>query len=164
MRKVCNRCRVGTTFYKSVSQPCKECVKKRTASFARTINPDTGISNRKTWYHKHHTKNLARMSRYRNTLRDEILSHYGGGLIACVCCGEATREFLALDHVVPVGRGHNGKTKTGVPRSGLALFCWIKRMDFPDGFRVLCHNCNLGRSINAGVCPHVKELQRVFIS
>ena len=32
-------------------------------------------------------------------IRDEAFAHYGGSDIRCVCCGESTREFLALDHV-----------------------------------------------------------------
>lgn len=35
---------------------------------------------------------------------------------------------------------------------------WIIRNDFPDGFQVLCHNCNFakGKKGNNNMCPHEK--------
>lgn len=35
------------------------------------------------------------------------------------------------------------------------LYRSLKRRGFPkDRFRLLCANCNLGRYLNGGVCPH----------
>jgi hypothetical protein len=38
------------------------------------------------------------------------------------------------------------------------LALWLKRNNFPSGYRVLCMNCNHGRKRNGGICPH--ELHR----
>lgn len=37
------------------------------------------------------------------------------------------------------------------------LFRWIIENNFPEGFQVLCYNCNLGRAHCGGVCPHKSD-------
>ena len=32
---------------------------------------------------------------------------------------------------------------------------WIKKNNFPKGFQILCHNCNVAKGIY-GECPHEK--------
>jgi hypothetical protein len=35
---------------------------------------------------------------------------------------------------------------------------WVYKNSYPEGFRLLCHNCNF--SLGAyGYCPHNKEIQ-----
>jgi hypothetical protein len=84
----------------------------------------------------------------RKKVRLEALQAYGGEIPACICCGEATLLFLSLDHINGGGRQHRQETGGG------GFYTWLRRHDYPTGFRVLCHNCNLGRQINGGVCPH----------
>lgn len=78
----------------------------------------------------------------------EALRAYGGETPACVCCGEKELIFLALDHIN--GGGHQQRKETG----GGGFYTWLRRHNYPEGFRVLCHNCNFGRQINGGTCPH----------
>lgn len=80
--------------------------------------------------------------------RTEALRAYGGGVPACVCCGETGLLFLSLDHVN--GGGHQHRRETG----GGGFYSWLKRHNYPAGFQILCHNCNLGRQLNGGICPH----------
>ena len=39
---------------------------------------------------------------------------------------------------------------------GLDLVNWITRNDFPEGFQILCHNCNHAKGMkkNNNMCPH----------
>lgn len=67
---------------------------------------------------------------------------------SCVCCGEAVLGFLSLDHVN--GGGYRQRKEMG----GGGFYTWLRRNGYPSGFRVLCHNCNLGRQLNGGICPH----------
>lgn len=83
-------------------------------------------------------------------IRDESLAHYGG---RCACCGEARREFLAIDHVEGGGNKHRRENNL---KSGVAFTRWLKKNGFPEGFRVLCHNCNSAMGYY-GYCPHEKE-------
>jgi hypothetical protein len=43
-----------------------------------------------------------------------------------------------------------------VKPAGRAFFAWLKRQGWPEGFQVLCHNCNSSKGYY-GYCPHEKE-------
>ena len=84
--------------------------------------------------------------------RYEVFSHYSNGEPQCSCCGEKRLEFLSIDHVNGGGCEHR-KTIGG---GGLRTYSWLKKNNYPKGFRVLCHNCN--QSIGSfGYCPHEVE-------
>jgi hypothetical protein len=84
--------------------------------------------------------------RTRNKLRDELLAAYGG---MCSCCGEDIRAFLTIDHINNDGGGRDRE------RTGAMLWCWLRQQGWPtDNYRLLCFNCNTGRHINGGICPH----------
>jgi hypothetical protein len=83
------------------------------------------------------------------------LNQYGG---ECACCGETEPVFLSIEHSDGNGAEHrrvNGLT------SGHNTYLWLYRHNFPDGFEVLCHNCNHGRHINGGICPHQEQEQQL---
>lgn len=82
---------------------------------------------------------------YNQRIREDAIAHYGG---ACACCGETHPAFLAIDHIDGGGNQHRKTERI----ANMAL--WLKRTGYPEGFRVLCHNCNQGRQINGGTCPH----------
>lgn len=86
----------------------------------------------------------------RKTLRIETLAAYGG---KCTCCGERREQFLTVDHVVPFSQGGGPRNRRGGP----SLYRWLKKEGFPEGFRLLCMNCNCSRSWN-GYCPHQSDL------
>lgn len=78
-------------------------------------------------------------------LRFEVLHQYGG---CCSCCGETIPEFLCFDHI----EGNGTKER----RSGLAGETFLRRLkkEHRDDIRILCWNCNEGRELNKGDCPH----------
>jgi len=77
-------------------------------------------------------------------VKDEVFSNYGG--YKCNCCGETTSEFLTIDHIHGGGKQHRKEIK-------IDFYLWLKRNNFPDGFQVLCMNCQFGRK-KCGECPH----------
>ena len=77
-----------------------------------------------------------------------LFEAYGGA--RCACCGEEVLAFLTIDHIN--GGGRAAQAKTG--RGGQRLYLWLRRNNYPSGFRVLCFNCNAGRAVNGGTCPH----------
>ena len=81
------------------------------------------------------------------TLKQAALDAYGP---ACACCGEGQFEFMAIDHIEGNGRQH--RMALGVS-AGAGFYAWLKREGYPDGFRVLCHNCNMAAGFY-GKCPH----------
>ena len=66
----------------------------------------------------------------------------------CSCCGEAQKRFLTLDHIKNDGylerKTSYGHSLTKAQKTG-----WDKKK-----YQVLCSNCNLGKSLNGGICPH----------
>jgi hypothetical protein len=84
---------------------------------------------------------------YARKRRKAAIEHYGG---CCACCGESQYEFLALDHVDGGGNQHRREMGT---TGGGRIINWIHSNGFPEGFRVLCHNCNSALGYY-GHCPH----------
>lgn len=92
----------------------------------------------------------ARESAKRRARRDRqaALDAYGR---ECQCCGESNEVFLAVDHVD--GGGNEHRRSAGIGGSS-AFYRWLRVNGYPDGFQVLCHNCNYAKHA-LGVCPHV---------
>jgi hypothetical protein len=91
-------------------------------------------------------------------LKAEVLEAYGG---ACFCCGMTGPEFLTIDHVEPLNRCHRRKAGLPAEPTGAKLYKRLKDLGFPQGgYRLLCWNCNCGRSRHGrnGRCPHEDAL------
>lgn len=94
-------------------------------------------------------KQRSSAARERNQrLRMAVLLHYSGGSLQCACCSEDNIRFLTVDH----SNGGGNKHRKEIGRGN--IYYWIIKNNFPDGFGILCFNCNMGRSQNDGVCPH----------
>ena len=91
-----------------------------------------------------HTKDRKRHKQLRLT----ILQYYSAEKPFCACCGEGMIEFLAIDHMDNNGAEH--RREIG---GGTKIYQWLKQNDYPEGFQVLCHNCNLAKGFY-GKCPH----------
>ena len=88
------------------------------------------------------------------TIRETVLNHYGG---QCACCGESVYEFLAMDHIFGGGNKHRKARK----KDTLAM--WLYENGYPEGFQVLCHNCNMAKGFY-GRCPHGSTISKLFKS
>ncbi len=86
---------------------------------------------------------------YAKSFRIKCLNAYGGNPPKCACCKENKYEFLCIDHIKGGGRKHRKKLGFG----GQVLYRWLVKYNFPKGFQVLCHNCNLAKGFY-GKCPH----------
>jgi len=91
--------------------------------------------------------------KYNRKLKRVVLNYYGN---KCICCGEQIIQFLTIDHIN--GNGCRHRKKLGVS-SGSDFYKWLIDNNFPGGFQILCFNCNCGKSVNGGICPH-KERNR----
>ena len=72
----------------------------------------------------------------------------------CKCCGEKIQEFLQVDH--KFGGGY--KAYKTIYQSGVHEDAFFN----PIKYQTLCANCNLGKHINGGKCPHVQKNQTKF--
>ena len=82
-------------------------------------------------------------------LKLEMIAAYGG---KCVCCGETESFFLTLDHIFDDGAEDRRQRKTG---GGSMMYEQLRKEGWPQGrLQLLCWNCNCGRRLNDGICPH----------
>jgi len=86
--------------------------------------------------------------RYKQKLRERFLEMYGR---SCMCCGEDCVIFLTVDHKQNDGNLERKKLGGGEPYRTLRIA--IEKYN-PERYQVLCFNCNLGRNLNSGICPH----------
>ena len=77
--------------------------------------------------------------------------HSNSEIPCCRCCGETIMGFLAVDHIN--GRKHLPEKEKNLRSSGLINF--LIKNNFPDGYQILCHNCNMAKGFY-GECPHEK--------
>lgn len=83
------------------------------------------------------------------------LKYLSGEIPFCACCGEKHLEFLSIDHINGGGNKHR-KEMVNQGGSGGNIYWWLIKNDFPPGFQVLCHNCNMAKGFY-GHCPHQKS-------
>lgn len=84
---------------------------------------------------------------YEKALRLEVLHHYSNGNPQCACCRESHYEFLAIDHINGGGNIERKREHT------TKIYSFLKRKNYPDGYQILCHNCNMAKGLY-GLCPH----------
>jgi hypothetical protein len=104
------------------------------------MNPEAKRKYMRQWHIDHPTHR----KEYFRKARQAVLQHYGA---FCVCCGETTYEFLALDHIA--GGGNRHRKQLG----SRWIYNEVKRLGFPPDYQVLCHNCNQAKGFY-GQCPH----------
>ncbi len=68
--------------------------------------------------------------------RMKVLIHYSGNPPKCARCGFSDVRALTIDHIV----GGGGKHRREIHRR---IENWIIDNNFPEGYQVLCMNCNL---------------------
>lgn len=104
-------------------------------------------------YYKEH-REAARRSMRKSLwkLKMDVLSHYGGTPPKCACCGESYIEFMTIDHI----NGGGNKQRKELGTLGTFMYTWLRRNNYPEGYRVLCYNCNCAY-FRSGYCPHQKK-------
>jgi len=90
-------------------------------------------------YYQEHKERLLRLRKdWRRKLKEEVLTHYGGGKLACVLCSENDVDCLTIDHI----KGGGNKQRRALKLSNTTTFYhWLEDTNFPKGYRTLCMNC-----------------------
>lgn len=102
----------------------------------RKNNRTKSIESKKKSYYKYVDKNRSSARRLRNNNRFFALDAYSQGKFVCACCRCNDYDFLTIDHIDNEGAKH--RKKTGCSN----LYSWLKVNNYPEGFQVLCYNCN----------------------
>jgi hypothetical protein len=122
--------------------------------------------NSKRYWRKHKKEYLKNIERSKMRLkklqlqyRFEVLIHYGGNPPKCSCCGEDNILFLTIDHIHGGGESDRKKLK------GSNFYKYLIDKCFPDGFQVLCSNCNMAKGRNkVQFCPvHHPEQYKIEV-
>ena len=126
---------------------CKACMAKSVKKYKKQ-------GKYQQWHKKSYLKRYDEYQKQkldrRNKIKYQVLQHYSDGDIPkCYCCGEIIIEFLTIDHIE--GKGAKHRRRIGTPH----IYAWLIKNNYPEGFQVLCYNCNWGKYVNGGVCPHV---------
>jgi len=147
--KICKVCQSAYMREYNRKNREKVCAAKRKAHHENRKNPDWVKSEQK------------RGREYWQQLRHEAIMAYGG--YECACCGETEEMFLSLDHVHNDGASHRREIGAGIGNGkggSSRTLKWLKDNSYPDGFQVLCMNCNHGKARNNGICPHQAKLYK----
>jgi hypothetical protein len=72
-------------------------------------------------------------------LKQEVLLYYSFNTESPMCClcSEQRLHALTIDHIA--GNG-GGRKRSG---GGAKMYSWLRRNNYPSGFRTLCANCNI---------------------
>ncbi len=115
----------------------------------------------KQWIENHRDRHNANVSKNNAKLRLQCLQHYCGSEVPfCQCpgCRETTIQFLTIDHINGGGTQHFKEVG-----GGTNFYNWLKRNNYPDGFQVLCMNCNHAKG-HYGKCPHKERAELIEIA
>lgn len=72
----------------------------------------------------------------------KVLTYYSDGEPKCAHCSIKDIDVLTLDHINGGGRQHRKVTNPHTYR-------WVLKGNFPEGFQVLCFNCNWKKWMNS---------------
>lgn len=153
-KTLCDQCLADKSSYQkgrhgsfSNSGMCYDCGKNPPAGKGKRCQ--ICIDKRNEWYQGSSTQAKDKNRRDKN--REIVLQYYGN---KCVQCDEERPFCLAIDHID--GNGNTHRKKIG--KYGSGFFGWLIDNNFPDGFQILCHNCNMEKHLNSGVCPHKRKV------
>jgi len=138
--RTCNSC---IEIRKKERNPNRLAERRTQSANWRATNQTSVIESRD----KYRARNNEKTKQKEQERRRRVVQHYGG---KCACCGEATYEFLAIDHIN--GGGNKHRKEVG---GGSLMVKWIIKNNFPPLFQILCHNCNNAKAYY-GYCPHHK--------
>lgn len=125
----------------------------RTCKNYREKNPEKYRRNQNKWREKNREKVRKMDKEYRDNLRFTVLAGYSDGQPKCTCCGESHIEFLTIDHIEGKGIKYGREKKL---KNTYQFYNWLVKNNFPEGYQVLCRNCNY--SLGAyGYCPHKSQ-------
>ena len=75
--------------------------------------------------------------RHSKRIKEAVIGYYGEG--KCARCGIDNPVLLCIDHIEGGGRKERQENKT---TGGSQFYQWLWNNNLPDGYQVLCWNCN----------------------
>lgn len=141
---------------------CKDCERVRHQSYV-AASKEAIRAGKQSYYRANREREIARAGQwakanpkrrreialaYYYRMQDAAIRAYGG--YHCCWCGIEEPLVLCIDHVANDGRAHRREIGS---MGGHRFYKWLRDHDYPDGFQVLCMNCNHAKYRNGGVIP-----------
>lgn len=101
-------------------------------------NPERMKILRKRNHIKHKKTDNERCRKYTLKRKLLVLNYYSNNQPKCGQCAVDNIFCLDLDHTNNNGASERKETKT----SGAGFYGWIIKNKYPEGYQVLCRNCN----------------------
>jgi len=129
----------------------------------RRENPEQFKKTQRLWEKKNRKKRneqrcirrlspevLKRGKEQRLKIKMKVIAHYSNGTMKCANpfgidhssfeeIGDYIR-LLQIDHIE--GKGTEHRKSIGIKNGGITFYYWLINNGFPEGFQVLCANCN----------------------
>src|SRR5215471_13700322 len=146
------------------SQPCTTC--GETKPIEQFYQRSNGVYHRQckmcmkakshAWYINHlvyaKLRDKFASKAKRERIKTAVFMAYGG--YVCACCGETERRFLTLDHINNDGAKKRREIAGKRTAAGYVTYAYLYRNGFTPGYQILCMNCQHGKRMNHGICPH----------
>lgn len=91
----------------------------------------------KKYYQKNKEKCKKREKERRKENKIKVFAAYGGA--KCNICGNIDFDVLVVDHIKGGGCKHRRSFSS---YAGQVIYNWLIKNNFPEGFRILCRNCD----------------------
>ena len=119
------------SFWNGEQSLCRSCSKK--------IGTKPGFSCDRLEHQRCYKKNVAGIKINRQEAQQQAFIHYSGVTPPrCVLCGFNDTRALQLDHI----NGDGAAFRKEFPhQSGKSLALWLRKRNWPAGYRTLCANC-----------------------
>lgn len=134
-----------------IKRTCSKCLRDAKKYYEK--NKATRAAKLRAWA-KANPERLKEVNKLRaRKLKQDVINAYGK---VCRCCLEANITFLCLDHVNGGGLKHRNELRA---TSSGQFYSYLRAHKYPmdPPLQVLCYNCNQGKQINGGVCPHQEK-------
>lgn len=96
--------------------------------------PEEAKLRAKRHHQEHRSERNSRTKARDQELKLIAFTTYGGA--KCSLCPETRIAALHIDHISGGGNNHRKEIKQ-------SIYNWLKKHKYPNGFRVLCANCNI---------------------
>lgn len=114
---------ITANYRQNICRPCKKEYTRQTSMEWRRKHPDSCRST---------------VKEAKKKVVMEVFSHYCGGDIKCQKCGFNDIRALSIDHINGDGNKHREEIGRG---GGHDLCYWLRLNGYPQGFQILCMNC-----------------------
>ena len=128
-------------------------------------NRDKIIQKSCNWAKENRIEHNVRGKKAKEKLKLETFTEYCDDGVRCKSCGKSDIEILTVDHID--GNGAEHRREIGLAgMGGYNFYRWLKKNNYPDGFQILCFNCNF-RKRNEQLKPknptHLQQVKAKYV-